>query len=113
MHNLWSTYLEESHSYLKQRWAHRLQGFSLDSVWTEFTPLAVNYKAVNLGQGFPDFPGPKFILEAARKAIKANVNQYSRAHGHVKLVHALAQYFSPLFDRPIDPMSEVLTTIGN
>ena len=45
------------------------------------TELAVQHRAVNLGQGFPDFPCPDFIKEAAYKAVSGNMNQYARSAG--------------------------------
>ena len=39
--------------------------------------LAIEHGAVNLGQGFPDFPGPDFVKEAAKAAIDADLNQYA------------------------------------
>jgi aspartate/methionine/tyrosine aminotransferase len=44
-------------------------------VWEEFTPLARELGAVNLGQGFPDWPSPDFCKEAAKKALDDNYNQ--------------------------------------
>lgn len=41
----------------------------------EFTPLAAQLKAVNLGQGYPDWPTPKLCKEAAKRAIDADFNQ--------------------------------------
>ncbi len=47
----------------------------------EFTQLAADYKAVNLGQGFPDFSPPKFVQEAFCKAVSGGplMHQYTRA----------------------------------
>jgi kynurenine--oxoglutarate transaminase/cysteine-S-conjugate beta-lyase/glutamine--phenylpyruvate transaminase len=88
-----------------------MQGFG-GTVWTEFTPLANKHQAINLGQGFPDFPAPQFVVSAARDAIMSNLNQYTRSQGHLRLVNALAKYYSPLFGRQIDPLSEIVVTIG-
>lgn len=38
----------------------------------EFSPLAAQYKAINLGQGFPDFDGPEFVLKVIDIIIKMN-----------------------------------------
>ncbi len=53
-----------------------MEGFG-DSVFTRMSALARQYGAVNLGQGFPDFPGPDFVKEAAKQAIDADLNQYA------------------------------------
>ena len=60
----------------------------------EFTQLAADYKAVNLGQGFPDFSPPKFIQEAFCKAVCGGpiMHQYTRAFvsGNSHLVTVLS-----------------------
>ncbi len=73
------------------RLASRLDKFSAETVWQEFTPLAREMNAVNLGQGFPDWPAPDFVKDAMKKAQDDNVNQYCRSAGHVPLVQALAK----------------------
>jgi aspartate/methionine/tyrosine aminotransferase len=47
----------------------------------EMTRLAIQYKAVNLSQGFPDFPAPSEIKRAAQEAIAADINQYAITWG--------------------------------
>jgi len=94
--------------------AARLRGFDAPTVWQEFTPLAVKLGAVNLGQGFPDWPTPDFVKEELRVAVSANYNQYARSAGDVKLVEALAAHYSPLVGggRKIDPLTEVTVSVG-
>lgn len=60
--------------------ASRLQGFG-PSIFAEMTRLANLHGAVNLAQGFPDFPGPAFVKQAAIDAIRADRNQYARSSG--------------------------------
>src|SRR5277367_6055682 len=48
-----------------------------ESVIREMSRLASEHKAVNLAQGFPDFPAPEVIKNAARDAIAADINQYA------------------------------------
>jgi DNA-binding transcriptional MocR family regulator len=95
--------------------AERVSTFGT-TVWAEFTPLAVAHKAVNLGQGFPDYTPQEghfsFIVEATQEALKNNVLQYTRTMGHLRLVKALANHFSPLYGRNLDPMTEIITTVG-
>lgn len=91
--------------------AKRIETFG-ETVWSEFTPLAQKYQAVQLGQGFPDFPAPDFVLAAAQTAIHNNLNQYTRMQGHPRLVKALANTYSPLFGRELDPMNDILVTVG-
>ncbi len=91
--------------------AHRVRAFGA-TVFAEFTALANATGAVNLGQGFPNFPAPDFVKEAAQAAIAADLNQYARSAGHPRLVNALAQVYSPLFGRTLDPMQEIVVTVG-
>ncbi len=91
--------------------AQRVQGFGA-TVFAEFTALANQHQAVNLGQGFPDFPAPDFIKAAAVQAINADLNQYTRSAGHPRLVKALAAFYSPRFERTLDPMTELVITVG-
>jgi aspartate/methionine/tyrosine aminotransferase len=57
----------------------------------QFTPLARETNAVNLGQGFPDWASPAFVKEAMKRAMDENANQYCRSAGHQPLVQAIAE----------------------
>jgi len=91
--------------------ATRVRGFGT-TVFAEYTALAIEHNAVNLGQGFPNFSAPDFVKEAAKEAIDDNLNQYARGAGQNRLVHALAQIYSPLFGRDLNPISEIVITTG-
>jgi kynurenine--oxoglutarate transaminase/cysteine-S-conjugate beta-lyase/glutamine--phenylpyruvate transaminase len=91
--------------------AARVRGFGA-TVFAEFTALANATGAVNLGQGFPNFAAPAFVKEAARAAIAADLNQYARSAGHPRLVQALAATYGPLFGRALDPLREIVVTVG-
>ena len=91
--------------------AERVRGFG-PTVFAEFTALANQVGAVNLGQGFPNFAAPDFVKAAAQAAIAADLNQYARCAGHPRLVQALAALYSPLFGRDLDPFSEIVVTTG-
>ncbi|GBN24969.1 Kynurenine--oxoglutarate transaminase 3 [Araneus ventricosus] len=94
--------------------AKRLQGMQ-ESVWVEFIQLALDYKPVNLGQGFPDFAAPAHVTKALSDAVLSpNVllNQYTRGFGHPRLVNALSKLYSRLLDREINPQKELLVTVG-
>ncbi|KJE89572.1 transaminase [Capsaspora owczarzaki ATCC 30864] len=95
--------------------AQRVSGFG-DSVFAEFTALAIAHSAVNLGQGFPDFAAPDFVKQAgAKHIVESNLNQYVRSMGHVKLVNTLARHYAPA-DRhnnpSINPMTDIVVTAG-
>src|SRR5919206_2273946 len=91
--------------------ARRLAGFGT-SIFTEMTRLAVEHRAINLGQGFPDFPAPDFIKEAAARAIAANHNQYAPAPGVLRLRREIAEHFQRRHGRSVDPDAEVTVTAG-
>jgi aspartate/methionine/tyrosine aminotransferase len=72
------------------RIAERLNGIGT-SIFSEITALAVQHGAVNLGQGFPDFPAPSFVKEAALRHIAEDRNQYAASPGVPRLRQALAE----------------------
>nr|XP_020650605.1 kynurenine--oxoglutarate transaminase 1 isoform X1 [Pogona vitticeps]XP_020650606.1 kynurenine--oxoglutarate transaminase 1 isoform X1 [Pogona vitticeps]XP_020650607.1 kynurenine--oxoglutarate transaminase 1 isoform X1 [Pogona vitticeps] len=94
--------------------ARRLEGVD-ENIWVEFVSLTAAYKAVNLGQGFPNFPPPDFVREAFMEAVgreDTSVHQYTRAFGHPRLVSILARFFGKLHRREVDPQTNVLVTVG-
>jgi aspartate/methionine/tyrosine aminotransferase len=90
--------------------ARRTSGFGT-SIFTEISALAVKHDAVNLGQGFPDFPAPSFIKEAAMRAIREDRNQYAPAAGLPRLRAALAARWERLHDAHVDA-NEVTVASG-
>ena len=94
-----------------QRSALRLDGFGT-SIFTEMSRLAVQHRAINLGQGFPDFPAPDFIKEAAARAIAGDHNQYAPAPGLPRLRRAVADQFQRRHGRAVDPDQEVTVAAG-
>jgi aspartate/methionine/tyrosine aminotransferase len=90
--------------------AQRVAGFGT-SVFTEMSRLAIRHRAVNLGQGFPDFPGPDFVKDAAIQAIRGDQNQYAVSHGALRLRRAIAETWQRTYGREVDPEKEV--TVGS
>lgn len=82
------------------------------TVFAEFTAMSIAHNAVNLGQGFPDWPAPDFVIDAARTALAAGHNQYARSAGHPRLVNALAAVYSPCFGQALNPLTEIVVTTG-
>ena len=62
-----------------------------ESVIREMTRLALEHNALNLAQGFPDFPAPAEVKEAAVAAIRADINQYAITWGAQSLREAIAR----------------------
>jgi aspartate/methionine/tyrosine aminotransferase len=91
--------------------ARRTSGFGT-SIFTEISALAVAHGAVNLGQGFPDFPAPAFIKEAAIRAIREDRNQYAPAAGLPRLRAAIAARWERLHGVPADAADEVTVASG-
>lgn len=74
--------------------------------------LSARHGAVNLGQGFPDFAGPGFVKDAAKRAIDRDANQYAHPAGLPRLRAAIAADWGRRFDCDVDPTTEVTVTSG-
>jgi aspartate/methionine/tyrosine aminotransferase len=92
--------------------AARISSFGT-SIFTEITALATAHQAVNLGQGFPDFPAPDFVKEAAARHIHGDRNQYAPSPGVPRLRQALADRWTRSYPhtRVPDPAREI--TVGS
>ena len=82
------------------------------TIFAEMSALAVSSGAINLGQGFPDEDGPVEVLEAAREAISAGLNQYPPGIGMPVLRHAIAGHQKRFYGIEVDADREVLVTAG-
>ncbi len=82
------------------------------SIFSEITALAQQSRAVNLGQGFPDFAAPDFLKAAAQAAIAADINQYAPSNGRASLRHALSQKMSRDYDLTVNPDTDITITHG-
>ena len=89
----------------------RLAGFGT-SVFSEFSRLAAQHGAVNLGQGFPDFDGPPEIAQAAIDAITGGVNQYAVGQGAPVLRAAIAAHSMRFYGQVLDPATQIGVTSG-
>ena len=72
--------------------ARRTNGFT-ESVIRGMTRIATEHGAINLAQGFPNFPAPSVLKEAAARAIHDEINQYAVTWGAPRLRRALAQKY--------------------
>lgn len=91
--------------------ASRLQGFGA-SIFAEMTALALATDSINLGQGFPDYDGPKDVLDIARDEIARGANQYPPGIGLPDLRLAITEHQRRFWGMDLDPDSEVLVTMG-
>ncbi len=82
------------------------------NAFSAMTVLAQQHGAVNLGQGFPDFPAPEFVLQAARDAFTTGWQQYASPRGWPRLQHAIAMTLEPNLGYLPDAVEEVTVTIG-
>jgi aminotransferase len=91
--------------------AQRTHGFT-ESVIRGMTRLATEHDAINLAQGFPNFPAPEVVKEGAVKAIRDNVNQYAVTWGTPRLRRSLAAKYAAWYDLEVDPERELTVTCG-
>jgi N-succinyldiaminopimelate aminotransferase len=82
-----------------------------ETVFARYARLAARTGAVNLGQGFPDDPPPRRVLEALERALDGG-HQYAPMPGLPVLRSALAAVESVRFGRALDPEREVQVTVG-
>jgi aspartate/methionine/tyrosine aminotransferase len=92
--------------------AQRTLGIT-ESVIREMTRLAIRHNAVNLAQGFPDFPAPQIIKDAARQAIADDVNQYAITWGSKRFRDQIAAKYRRTYGLEIDPEREITVCCGS
>ena len=91
--------------------ARRTHGFT-ESVIRGMTRLANEHGAINLAQGFPNFPAPDVLKDAAARAIRDDINQYAITWGAKRLRDALARKYAEWYGMTVDPETEVTITCG-
>jgi aspartate/methionine/tyrosine aminotransferase len=97
---------------LRQRFrSHRIEKFT-ESVIREMTRLAVRHGAINLAQGFPDFPAPAELKQAAADAIAADINQYAITWGAKPFRDAIAAKYLRTYGMEFDPEREITVCCG-
>ncbi|HJR64531.1 MAG TPA: aminotransferase class I/II-fold pyridoxal phosphate-dependent enzyme [Gemmatimonadaceae bacterium] len=83
-----------------------------ESVIREMTRIANQHEAINLAQGFPDFPMPAPMKDAACAAIHGDINQYAITWGSVPLRLAIAEKYRRWYAMEVDPDREITVTCG-
>ena len=90
-----------------------MDAYGAETVWQEFTPMCAEVGAINLGQGFPDWPAPPFVKEAMRRAMDDDANQYCRSAGYPALAQGLARRYAPLLGRAaVNWQTELTVGVG-
>ena len=83
-----------------------------ESVIRGMSRLATQHKAINLAQGFPDFPMPDAMKDAACRAIHGDINQYAITWGAKALRDAIAGKYARRYGMAVDPEREITVTCG-
>ncbi len=83
-----------------------------ESVIREMTRVAQEHDAINLAQGFPDFPAPDLLKEEAARAIHSDINQYAITWGAKRLRDAVAVKYYDWYGMDVSPETEVTVTCG-
>src|ERR671927_1068767 len=97
----------------KSRHVSRKASSFTESVIREMTREALKYGAVNLSQGFPDFPAPADIKRRAMEAIERDINQYALTWGSKDFRDAIAAKTHSYLGIEIDPETEITVTCGS
>jgi aspartate/methionine/tyrosine aminotransferase len=84
-----------------------------ESVIREMSRLCARHQAVNLAQGFPDYPAPEVVKQAACRAIEQDVNQYAITWGAKQFRDALAEKHARASGVRVDPETELTVTCGS
>jgi methionine aminotransferase len=82
------------------------------TIFTVMSGLAAEYNAVNLGQGFPDFPMSEELIGLVSDTMKNNYNQYSPMPGWMQLRESIAEKVEFLYQTKINPDTEITITPG-
>src|SRR5580692_6324646 len=99
-------------STVRERFRARRTENITESVIREMTRLAIQHNAVNLAQGFPDFPAPEVSKNAAREAITADINQYAITWGAKPFRDAIVAKYRRTYGLEFDPEREVTVCCG-
>ncbi len=82
------------------------------TIFTVMSQLAAQHKAVNLGQGFPDFEPPQGLRDALTRAMDSGCNQYAPMHGTAALREQIVRKTAQLYGRTLDVDTDITVTSG-
>ncbi|HVY73175.1 MAG TPA: aminotransferase class I/II-fold pyridoxal phosphate-dependent enzyme, partial [Puia sp.] len=82
------------------------------TIFTLMSAMAAKAKAINLGQGFPDFPMDEGLIARVHEAMLAGYNQYAPMEGWMPLRETIAEKIGDLYQRTLSPEKEITVTPG-
>ncbi|MBD0724599.1 methionine aminotransferase [Flavobacterium sp. L1I52] len=82
------------------------------SIFTIMSKMAAEYNAINLSQGFPNFPVDERLTEIVARLAKEDVHQYTPMAGYPPLISKIAKLTLQSYGRSVDPETEILVTTG-
>lgn len=82
------------------------------TIFTIMSSMARKYNAINLSQGFPDFPGDQKLIDMVAKAMNDGYNQYAPMPGVPGLRAAISEKFQKLYQTTYNPDNEIVITSG-
>lgn len=105
-------YVPREEGMLKKGISFKASQFT-ESVIRDMTRLCLKYNGVNLAQGFPDFPAPSCLKEAAKEAIDRDMNQYAITWGSKNFREAISEKTRRFTGLIYDPETEITVTCGS
>jgi aspartate/methionine/tyrosine aminotransferase len=112
LHFSYSRKVSTSATVLRARFrSQRILRFT-ESVIREMTRLAMRHGAINLAQGYPDFPAPAALKRAAAEAIAADINQYAITWGAKPFRDAIVNKYRWTYGMDLDPEREIAVCCG-
>jgi len=97
---------------LRERFRSRRISQFTESVIREMTRLAMSKGAINLAQGFPDFPAPELLKQAAAEAVAKDINQYAITWGAKPFRDAISAKYQRTYSMDFDPEREITVCCG-
>ena len=82
------------------------------TIFTVMSVLAAEHKAINLGQGFPDYPMDEELVDLVAKAMKDGYNQYVHMNGYIPLREGISAKVEKLYRKKINADAEITVTPG-
>ena len=82
------------------------------SIFSIMSKMAADYQAINLSQGFPNFPINERMVEIVSRLVKTDIHQYAPMAGYSPLLEKIGQLTFDSYQRKVNPASEILITAG-